>query len=142
MSRTITAHNRKRAGFSLIELVVVVLVMGILAAVAGPKMFDTASDARLSGTKQSLSVVRDAIELYRAQNGAYPSSANSAAFQTDMSTYLRGTFPQVQVGANKGSNAIRIHSGSPTPSGTEGWAYDTSTGSFIINDATSSYNTL
>ena len=133
---------KNRRGFSLVELVVVVLVMGILAAVAGPKMFDTASDARLSGTKQSLTVLRDAIELYRAENGSYPAPADSAAMHTAMEPYIRGAFPQVQVGANKGSNAVRVHSGSPTPSGSEGWAYDTADGSLIINDTTSSYNTL
>ena len=51
----------------MIELVVVVLVMGILAAVAAPKMFDTATNAKVNATRQSLVVVRDAIELYKAQ---------------------------------------------------------------------------
>ncbi|HBN78987.1 MAG TPA: hypothetical protein DD473_24880 [Planctomycetaceae bacterium] len=142
MKTSVCRGEMNRRGFSLVELVVVVLVMGIIAAVAGPKMFNTASDARLNGTRQSLTVIRDAIELYKAQNGSYPSSANSTAFHTDLSPYVRGQFPNVEVGANKGGNDVRIHSGSPTPSGTEAWAYDTSDGGFIINDATSSYNTL
>ncbi len=142
MKTTALNGGKNRRGFSLVELVVVVLVMGIIAAVAGPKMFNTANDARLNGTKQSLTVVRDAIELYKAQNGSYPASANSGAFHTDLSAFIRGQFPNVEVGANKGANDIRIHSGSPTPSGTEAWAYDTSDGSFIINDTTSSYNLL
>ncbi|MGN6136167.1 MAG: prepilin-type N-terminal cleavage/methylation domain-containing protein, partial [Aureliella sp.] len=61
--------NRKRKAFSLVELVVVVLILGIIAAVAAPRMFDTAGDARKNSTKSSLAVLRDAIELYKAQTG-------------------------------------------------------------------------
>ncbi len=130
--------TRARQGFSLIELVVVVLVMGIIAAVAGPKMFDTASDAKLSATKQSLAVLRDAIELYKAQTGSYP----TASISTELAPYLRGPFPKVETGANAGSDAVRTHSGSPTPTGTQGWAYDTTSGAFIINDTTNGLNLL
>ncbi len=70
--------KRKRRAFSLVELVVVVLILGIIAAVAAPKMFDVASDARQNSTKTSLFVLRDAIELYKAQNGNYPPAASLA----------------------------------------------------------------
>ena len=60
----------RKKGFSLVELVVVVLILGIIAAIAAPKMFNTANDARTNATKQSLVVVRDAIELYRRKTAA------------------------------------------------------------------------
>src|SRR3982751_4293904 len=90
-----------RKGFSLVELVVVVLILGILAAVAAPRMFDTASAARDSGTKTSLAVIRDAVELFKAQNSSYPTAATLA---TDLKPFLRGPFPASQIGTNQNSN--------------------------------------
>lgn len=131
-------NQKSRKGFSLVELVVVVLVMGIIAAVAGPKMFDTAGDARSNGTKQSLVVIRDAIQLHLAQNGDYPGDAGTQAdFKDDLGPFLRGAFPKAEVGSNKNDNVRVETSGTAlTASGTEGWAYDNSTGEFVINDGT------
>lgn len=133
---------RRRRGFTLIELVVVVLIIGILAAVAAPKMFDTAGDARLSSARQSLTVLRDAVELYRSQNGSYP-GPDETGLKTALKTFLRGPFPTCPIGNQNASVAV-FSTGNPlTVSGTQGWAYDTVSGEFIINSAagTPAYNT-
>ena len=136
--------SRARRGFTLIELVVVVLVMGILAAVAAPKMFDTASNAKINSTRQSLVVVRDAIELYKAQNGSYPGAAGSgSALQNDLRNFLKGPFPKSSVPAATSDGAVRYvttGTGTGSVSGTTDWAYNTLDGSFTIN--TSGYETL
>jgi general secretion pathway protein G len=127
--------RRKQNAFTLVELVVVVLILGILAAVAAPRLFDTANDARQNGTKQSLSVVRDAIELYKAQNGSFPPAATLA---TALKPFLKGQFPACQVGANQNSN-VAASTQNPIASaeaGGSGWAYNQTTGEFVINDAT------
>ena len=59
----------QRNGFTLIELVVVIMILGILAAVAAPKLLNTSATAIDNGLKQTLAVVRDAIELFVAENG-------------------------------------------------------------------------
>ncbi len=128
-----TINARARRGFSLVELVVVILIVGILAAVAAPKMFDTASGARESATRASLGVVRDAIELYAANDpdGNYPSART---LDQDLRPYIKGTFPAVQVGGNRNPK-VRSTENVEIASGSEGWSYNPTTGEFAINDS-------
>jgi general secretion pathway protein G len=128
-------QKTKRSAFSLIELVVVVLIIGILAAVAAPRMFNTAGDARDGATKTSLGVIRDSIELYRSQNGSYPPAAT---ITTALKPFINGQFPKVQttsVPAVNQNSTVAANSGNPitTPSGAAGWAYNDTTGEFVIN---------
>lgn len=121
--------NRIRKGFSLVELVVVILIMGVLAAVAAPKMFDTAETARTNGTKQSLAVIRDALELYKSQNDGYPLTA--AALETGLSTYIKGSFPK---NSHNDLNTIEEVTTTPTvATGSSGWFYNTTDGTIKAN---------
>lgn len=128
-------RQNNRAAFSLVELVVVVLIIGILAAVAAPRMFDTAGNARDAATKASLGIVRDAIELYKSQNGNYPAVATLA---TDLKPYMKGMFPSVQAtSATNKTNTVVSSTSDPIAvvAGTAGWAYNATTGEFVINHA-------
>jgi general secretion pathway protein G len=127
--------GRDRKAFTLVELVVVVLIIGIIAAVAAPRMFDTAKDARESSTRQSLIVLRDAIELYNSRNSAYPTVA---ALKTALATYLNGPFPAVQIGNNRNADVVAsTQDPIATPeAGTAGWVYNPTTGSISVNEGT------
>jgi general secretion pathway protein G len=62
-----------RAGFTLIELMIVIAILGILSAVAVPKFSDLIRKSQEGATKGSLSTLRGALHIYYADNeGAYP----------------------------------------------------------------------
>jgi general secretion pathway protein G len=134
--KTSKTNQTNRSGFTLVELVVVVLVLGIIASVAAPKMFDTASDARDNSTIQSLAVLRDGVELYKAKNGAYPGEAGTEAdFKLDMEEVLAGAFPKNQITAAASDGTVKVEDSANaiTASGAQDWKYNKQTGEFIIN---------
>lgn len=122
-----------RDGFTLVELVVVVMIIGVLVAIAAPKMVNIMDDATDNAVRQSLSVVRDAIETYASQhNGNYPSDVDEGQFKADLANYLRGPFPKSPVGTK--TNDVAMSGADPLlPDDTTGWMYNGTTGEFIIN---------
>ncbi len=123
------SKSQVRRAFSLVELVVVVLIVGILAAVAAPRMFNTSNNAKESAAKASLSVVRNAIELYNSENGSYPASGSTIA--TDLARYIKGPFPNSPY-----TNTATVADGTAVSGNGEAWVYDRSTGNFYVNDRT------
>jgi general secretion pathway protein G len=126
-----------RNGFTLVELVVVVLILGILAAVAAPKIINNADEATDSSVAQTLATIRDGIEMYIAENkGVLPGgtgTATEATFKTALDPYLRGSnFPKSAVGT-KDSDVTVVATGSFAADNLTGWMYDKDTAEFIIN---------
>ena len=69
-------------GFTLIELMIVVAIIGILAAIAIPNFLNYQCKARQSEAKTNLASVATAQESYFAENGAYSSSKTAIGFET------------------------------------------------------------
>jgi general secretion pathway protein G len=130
---------QKNKGFTLIELVVVVMILGILAAVAAPKLLNTSGTAADNGLKQTLGVVRDAIERYAAEHGgALPGEGGEADFKSDLAPYLRGPFPNSPL-TNTDTVKVTTSAGAMTVSATgEAWQYNSADGGFICNSSASS----
>ena len=71
--------RRTRTGFTLIEILIVVVILGILAAVVIPQFTNAADDASVSSARTQLQTMRSQIELYRAQGGSYPTGNGAVA---------------------------------------------------------------
>lgn len=127
---------KQRKAFTLVELVVVIMILGILAGVAAPKLLNTSTQATENGLRQTLSVVRDAIELYAAQNSGNlpPCTATGADFRTALEPYLRGEFPASPYGTTN-FNVVPTSGATTTADGTTGWMFNTTDGTFICNSA-------
>lgn len=124
-----------RKAFTLIELVVVVMIIGILVAIAAPKMLNIAGEATENSARMSLEVIRDAIETFASQNGGvYPSATSDADFKDDVKDYIRGSFPKSLVGT-KDATVTTKAAGPLAADGLTGWMYAGDTGEFIINHA-------
>ena len=68
------AAARLPRGFTLIEVMVVITILGILAALIVPRVVGRTDDARIAAAKQDVASILQALKLYRLDNGAYPTT--------------------------------------------------------------------
>ncbi|CAM3634825.1 type II secretion system major pseudopilin GspG [Parendozoicomonas haliclonae] len=66
--------SRRQAGFTLIEIMVVVVILGVLAALVVPNIMSRPDQAKVTAAKSAVSQISSALELYRLDNGFYPST--------------------------------------------------------------------
>ena len=122
-----------KKAFSLVELMIVVAILGILAAIALPQFQSHATDAKETAAKNNLHVLRTAIELYSARNDiapGYPSNNPDAPalemeFRVDMlrEGYLT-KMPRNPFNDLDTFNVIRDDQVFPAePTGQYGWVY-------------------
>ena len=66
--------QKKETGFTLIEIMVVVIILGILTAIVAPNIIGRVGDAQISAAKQDIRNIESAFRLYRLDNFNYPSN--------------------------------------------------------------------
>jgi len=74
VTRSRSIRARRQAGFTLIEIMVVVVILGILAALVVPRVLDRPDQARAVAARQDVSGIMQALKLYRLDNGRYPTT--------------------------------------------------------------------
>ena len=144
--------KRMNKGFTLVEILIVVIILGILAAIVIPQFTEASNDARVSALVSDLQTVRSQIELYKIQHldnfpgmndGTWVSTAD---FVTDLTTKtslagVAGTDygPYLQkfpTNPFNDSAVVRDATGADDPnseSGTDGWWFNPTTGNFGVN---------
>jgi general secretion pathway protein G len=73
-SLAVQTRPARMRGFTLIEILVVVTILGILAALVVPQLMSYPDDARITRAKQDIQTLRTALDLYRMDNFTYPST--------------------------------------------------------------------
>ena len=71
-----------RLGFTLIELMVVLVILGVLAALVVPSIIGRTDDARITAARTDIAALSQALKLYRLDNGSYPTAAQGLAALT------------------------------------------------------------
>jgi general secretion pathway protein G len=65
---------RRASGFTLIEILVVIVILGILAALIVPRIMDRPDQARATAARADVNAIMGALKLYKLDNGTYPSN--------------------------------------------------------------------
>lgn len=117
---------RKKAGFTLIELIMVIVIIGILAAIAIPKFVDLSSQAKQSATRGALGAIRSAVAIAYAENATAGNAQFPSAITTDL--FSNAQIPTNQLNGNSGTVATSaVPDGTATHS-TAGWWYISASG--------------
>lgn len=67
-------RRSRRAGFTLVEIMVVVVIIGLLAALVGPRLIGQSDTAKITATKAQIKNIEQALELYHLNNGFFPTT--------------------------------------------------------------------
>jgi general secretion pathway protein G len=116
-----------KRGFTLVEILIVVIILGILAAIVIPQFTNASQDARKSSLGSQLQTIRSQIELYKMQHGdALPNLVTNWTPLTATSTYNSTTYgPYMQAAPiNPLNNYSTVVNGTAASSTACGFVYD------------------
>jgi len=135
---------KAKSGFTLVEILIVVVILGILAAIVIPQFTEASTEAKLSSLCTDLQTMRSQIELYKIQHNDDLPGAGTATFieamtgPTDVAGAVGTDYgPYVQkIPTNQFNDLDTIREAIPAPgAGTHGWHFDTANGAFHADTA-------
>jgi prepilin-type N-terminal cleavage/methylation domain-containing protein len=88
---------RREKGFTLVELLVVVLILGALAAIAIPRISQSAETAKINACKTNVDLINSQIELYYANTGEWPEDLDAVV---DNNAYFPDGAPECPFGTD------------------------------------------
>jgi general secretion pathway protein G len=85
-------HLSNRKGFTLIEIMVVIVILALLAALVGPKLMGRTDDAKITDARVQIKNIETALKLYKLDTGTYP--ATEQGLQALISKPTVGVIPK------------------------------------------------
>ena len=142
-------NKNRRSGFTLIEVLIVVVIMAVLAATIIPQFAASTKDAKDSSLLFNMHTLRSQIELYKIHHSAYPAITAGALPQLTSATNISGTpgaagdaFPfgpyisdELPNNPYNNDNTVVAGDGTAQVAGGAGWQYDVNTGGVWPNNS-------
>jgi general secretion pathway protein G len=142
--------SRRQSGFTLIEIMIVVVILAILAATIIPQFSTSVNDSKVATMQSNLHTLRVQMQLYSLQHGGlFPAISTATLPQltgyTDVNgnlgtggSFIYGPYVQTQIPVNPvdGNNTVTATTVFPptAATGAGGWLYDAATGQIAPND--------
>jgi MSHA pilin protein MshA len=116
----------RQKGFTLIEIIVVMVILGILAVVAIPKFVDLTTQAKIAASQSALGAVRSTLSIKYAENAATGGAAYPAALVA--ADFANNKLPMNKLNGNDGIGTVAAAPGGTATSATNGFWYIVASG--------------
>ena len=140
-------RTRRNKAFTLVEILIVVVILGILAAIVVPQFANATKDSQAGNLKAQIKEIESQLELFKARTGAYPTmaalNATDATYPNGWGPMIAGGYlkaaprnPTISTAANYYDLSAGTHQadGNVQGDGTTAWAYDETNGWFGANN--------
>ncbi len=135
---------KAKSGFTLVEILIVVVILGILAAIVIPQFTNASTEAKTNSLMSNLQSIRSQIELYKVQHNDLLPAPEAAGTWTRMTskTTIAGVVDAAgaygpylqQIPKNPFNDLITVNSDGTLGDNGHGWEFNTTTGAFVADD--------